>query len=185
MRTLTSTITCGLALLTLSMMGAAQAEPMSIGSSSIEDGKPVAHALVGTDESCGKGEGLSPQLSWKNVPPKTKSLAVIGFDPDGAKGLGVVHWVAYNVSPSIRELRTGEGAAGSERITLGKNSKGDPTYRGLCPPAGDGIHHYSFTVIATDLPVGGLKPGLTREELLEQLSGRSLVSQTIVGLYGH
>lgn len=184
MRRLTSAIFSGV-VLALPLISAAQAEPMLISSSSIEDGKPVAHALVGTDESCGKGNGLSPQLSWKNVSPKTQSLAVIAFDPDGAKGLGVIHWVAYNINPSINELRQGEGTATSERVTVGKNSKGAATYRGLCPPAGDGNHHYAFTVIATDLPVGSLKEGLTRDELLKLLSGHSIVSQTIIGLYGH
>ncbi|WP_447747776.1 YbhB/YbcL family Raf kinase inhibitor-like protein [Pseudomonas nicosulfuronedens] len=184
MKTLTCALIGGIAL-SLPLISAAQPDPMSIRSTSFEDGKQVAHAMVGTDEACGTGKGLSPQLSWKSVPPKTKSLAVIGFDPDGAKGLGVIHWVAYNIDPSIEELRQGEGSGSSDRITVGKNSKGDLTYRGLCPPAGDGIHHYAFTVIATDLPVGKLGPGLTRDELLKELSGHSLVSQTIVGLYGH
>ncbi|MBN9931497.1 YbhB/YbcL family Raf kinase inhibitor-like protein, partial [Pantoea agglomerans] len=40
-------------------------------------------------------------------------------------------------------------------------------YYGPCPPAGSGLHHYNFVLIATDLPVGQLKAGLTQAELAE------------------
>ena len=49
---------------------------------------------------CGKdshGGNISPPLAWSNPPPGTKSFAVIMIDPDGRRGLGSVHWVAYGI----------------------------------------------------------------------------------------
>ena len=44
-----------------------------------------------------------------------------------------------------------------------------------CPPPGSGAHHYTFTLIATDLPAD-LPPGLTREELFTKLKGHALAA---------
>lgn len=54
----------------------------------------------------------------------------------------------------------------------------------MCPPAGDLPHHYVLTVIATEVEPGSLPEGLTREELLAALKGRTLMGQSVVGLYG-
>lgn len=70
---------------------------LSISSSSFTDGGVIALQQVGPDPACGAGEERTPQLSWENLPAGTRSLALIMFDPDGGKGIGVVHWVAYNI----------------------------------------------------------------------------------------
>src|SRR4029079_6250987 len=54
---------------------------------------------------------------------------------------------------------------------------------GPCGPAGDAPHHYNITVIATSVEPGQIKPGLTREELLQALRGKALAPATIVGHY--
>ena len=165
----------------LALAGAAQAAPLSIQSTSFSDGGTIPLAQIGPDTSCGKGQERSPQISWKNLPEGTRSVALVMFDPDGAKGLGVVHWVAYNI-----DARRGELAEGvSEGITIGKNVKGATAYRGPCPPAGDNPHHYALTLIATDLAPDALPAGLDRDGLLKALQGHALGGQSIVGLYGH
>ena len=167
--------------LLLALASAAQAAPLTITSNSFTDGGTLPLAQIGSDTNCGKGQERSPQVSWSNLPDGTRSVALVMFDPDGAKGLGVVHWVAYNIDASRGELAEGV----TEGITLGKNVKGAAAYRGPCPPAGDNPHHYNLTLIATDLAPGHLPEGLDREGLLKALQGHALGGQSLVGLYGH
>jgi phosphatidylethanolamine-binding protein (PEBP) family uncharacterized protein len=54
----------------------------------------------------------------------------------------------------------------------------------MCAPVGDVPHHYTMTVVATDLEPSALPPGLTRDELLAALKGHALEGQSIVGRYG-
>src|ERR1700757_4832552 len=63
---------------------------------------------------CGKdsrGGNASPPLAWTNPPAGTKSLVVMMIDPDGRRGLGSVHWLAYNIPASRTALQEGEGGA--------------------------------------------------------------------------
>lgn len=158
---------------------------LAISSSSFTDGGVIALQQVGPDPACGAGEGRTPQLSWKNLPYGTQSLALVMFDPDGGKGLGVVHWIAYDIDPALGALEEGAGWQTSQALIVGRNSHGTMTYRGPCPPAGDKPHHYALTLIATDLPLGTLPEALDRNGLLELLQGHALGAQSLVGRYGH
>ncbi|MNZ21709.1 putative kinase inhibitor [compost metagenome] len=158
---------------------------LSISSASFTDGGVIALQQVGPDPACGAGEQRSPQLSWANLPAGTRSLALVMFDPDGGKGIGVVHWVAYNIDPELGSLEEGKYALTTKGVTVGRNSRGTLTYRGPCPPAGDNPHHYALTLIATDIPIGVLPEGLDRNGLMELLQGHALGAQSLVGRYGH
>ena len=47
---------------------------------------------------------------WLADPPaRTKSFAVLMIDPDGRRGLGSVHWVAYGIAAARTEVKQGEG----------------------------------------------------------------------------
>ncbi|MRS16946.1 YbhB/YbcL family Raf kinase inhibitor-like protein [Enterobacteriaceae bacterium RIT691] len=128
------------------------------------------------------GKNNSPPLVWSNAPAQTQSLALIVHDPEGNKGLGVTHLVAYNISPSTTgfapdALRDGKGFTG------GKNTPGTASWYGPCPPPGTGAHHYTFTLIATDLPPT-LPAGLTREDLFAKLNGHQLAAAGLIGRFG-
>ena len=56
-------------------------------------------------------------------------------------------------------------------------------YIGPCPPVGDALHHYVFTLIATDLEPTALKTGLTREEFYAAIAGHAKGGASIVGKY--
>jgi len=87
---------------------------------------PSDHAGAG---DCG-GRNVSLPVAWSNLPAKTKSVAVLVLDPDGAAGLGVSHWVAYNIAAERGELKAGEGQAGSNfNFTMGPNVAGAATVR--------------------------------------------------------
>ena len=90
---------------------------------------------------CGKdsrGGNTSPPLAWSNPPAGTKSFAVVMIDPDGRRGLGSVHWLAYNIPANRTALQEGEGGSPPPAdVTPGKNSRGIPGYTGPCgPPSG-------------------------------------------------
>jgi hypothetical protein len=46
------------------------------------------------------------------------------------------------------------------------------------------MHHYTFTLIATDLGAKDLPPGLTKEELFPKLAGHTKGAAGLVGLFG-
>jgi len=45
-------------------------------------------------------------------------------------------------------------------------------------------HHYTFTLIATDLEPGELPPGLSRDELLAKLTGHTKGATGLIGQFG-
>jgi len=160
----------------------AYAAGMEVSSESFVDSAPIpkiyAHnGTAGDGSQCG-GSGISPQVTWSKLPPNTKSVAVLMYDPDG-NGLGVSHWVAYNIPAERGQLKQGDPG-----VTLGKNVSGAAAYRGPCPPAGQAPHHYTITVIATDIAPNTLPAGMTREELMAALKGHALEAQSVVGRFG-
>src|SRR5215468_10934656 len=50
------------------------------------------------------GRNLSPPLTWGNLPPATKKIAVVCEDPDAGNPPPFVHWVIYNIPPSATGL---------------------------------------------------------------------------------
>jgi Raf kinase inhibitor-like YbhB/YbcL family protein len=105
------------------------------------------------------------------------------FDPDGNNGLGVVHWVAYDIPPQKTSFGEGEASESPKTWAGGKNVIASDHYFGPCGPAGHALHHYVITVVATDIELGTLTPGLTHAELAQQLRGHALAPASIVGRY--
>ncbi|WP_237172097.1 YbhB/YbcL family Raf kinase inhibitor-like protein [Pandoraea norimbergensis] len=157
------------------------AEGMSVSSSAFPDNGmlPAAHAGLG---ECG-GQNISPPVEWKQLPQGTRSVVVTMKDPDGAKGGGVVHWLAYNIPATATGLAAGAGNETTAQVTVGKNISGATAYRGACPPVGDAPHHYIISVTATDLEPGRLPPGLDANGLTAALAGHTLNGSTIVARY--
>lgn len=143
--------------------------------------KYAGGALCGKDSH---GGNISPPLAWSNPPPGTKSFAIVMIDPDGRRGLGSVHWVAYGIPASRTNLPEGEGGQGSAAdIVDGKNSRGTLGYTGPCGPPLDAPHHYIIDLIALDVAPGVLKSGLGRDELLMAIAGHSLGPASLVVRY--
>jgi len=161
-----------------STMTHAAAPSFAVASPGLADGAllPKRHAGAG---DCG-GENISPALAWSGVPDGTKSFAVVVYDPDGVKGLGSVHFVAYDIEASARGFSEGAGAGPSGGFVGGTNTRGVNFYSGPCPPVGDRPHHYVFSVYALDLPPGTLAPGLTRDAFLQAARGHVLAASSIV-----
>lgn len=174
------------ASLLLASVGAAAQSPFTLSSPDFSDNDVLNRAFAGAtpgNASC-TGENVSPALSWQHAPAGTRSFALMLFDPEGAKGLGVSHLVAYNIPADRSHFVRGDLTAGNG-FTGGKNSPGTGRYYGPCPPAGSGQHHYVFTLIASDLPPDALPVGLTRDQLLSALKGHALGAAGIIGRYGN
>lgn len=129
-----------------------------------------------------EGQDVSPPLAWNSVPEGTRSIALIADDPD-APGKTWVHWVLYNLPPSLRELP--ENVPASESI-LGNGGRQGMTdfgkigYGGPCPPSG--THRYFFKVYALDSD-HHLDPGLTKAQLVKAMEGHVLAEGQLMGTY--
>lgn len=158
----------------------------ALSSSSFEDNGKLAVKNAGDDKSNPNcvGQNISPPLKWSNPPPGTRSYALILYDPEGRAGLGVVHWVAYGIPASVTDFAEGEASKPSPKYLGGKSTKNVPYYSGPCTPPGD-WHHYTFTLIATDLDPKELQPGMTRDELFSALNGHTKGAAGLIGRFRH
>jgi Raf kinase inhibitor-like YbhB/YbcL family protein len=134
----------------------------------------------------GDGEDLSPALTWSDVPPGTKELALIVDDPDAPTPEPWVHWVLYKIPADVRGLPEAVPSR-AQKLTQpaalqGRNSWNTIGYRGPAPPKGHGLHHYRFRLYALDaaLPV---ESGLDKRGLLKAMSGHILAEGELVGTY--
>jgi len=156
----------------------------TIASSSFKDGERLATKMAGNNKqnpNC-VGENVSPALSWSNPPAGTKSYALIMYDPEGRLGLGVVHWVAYGIAASVTGFAEGETSKQTDKYVGGKSTMSLAHYFGPCTPPG-APHHYTFTLIATDLEPAALQPGMTRDEVMKALDGHAKGATGIVGTF--
>jgi Raf kinase inhibitor-like YbhB/YbcL family protein len=168
-------------MLTFAAAHAYAAEAFTLTSPGVADGGTLASTHAASANNCGGGN-VSPALQWRNAPAGTKSYAVTILDPDGAKGLGIVHWVLYGIASSVASLGAGaEPPAGS---VAGTNRTGGPGYAGPCPPVGDVPHHYVVQIYALDLPPDALPAGLTRDALLAAMKDHVITATSTVLRYG-
>jgi Raf kinase inhibitor-like YbhB/YbcL family protein len=127
------------------------------------------------------GENVSPPIRWGAVPPATKSIALLCDDPDAPVGTWV-HWVAYDISPSIDSLPENVAAVAAPVSggKQGKNDFGKLGYGGPCPPGG--THRYFFKVYALDT-VLNLPAGKTKKDLEKAMHGHVLAQGELTGVY--
>lgn len=140
------------------------------------------------DQYTCKGQNISPEISWKGAPPKTRSFALMAEDPD-APGQTWVHWVIYNIPNKKTGLdeNTYELTEGYPRdeetpggILQGTNDFKKIGYDGPCPP--NGIHRYYFELFALDC-VLTLSSGAAKEELVTAMKGHILAKTQMMGTY--
>ena len=135
---------------------------------------PAAHTCEGADRA--------PALTFANVPPGAKSLALIVDDPDApdpkAPKTVWVHWVVYDLPAATKGLpEGGKLPAGAHE---GLNDWKHPTWNGPCPPIGR--HRYFFKLYALDTTLGDLKKP-TKAQLEKAMEGHTLAKAELVGTY--
>ena len=87
------------------------------------------------------GGGVSPAMTWSNVPPDAVELAVSVVDIDADS---FVHWLVYGISPAAPGINEGQLP---DAAFEWPNSAGDAAWFAPCPPDGE-THRYEFTVYA-------------------------------------
>jgi len=129
------------------------------------------------------GGDVSPQLTVSAPPAGARSLALIVEDPDAPAG-SFVHWVAFNLPATLRDLPEGASAQPNsmQGAIQGKNDFDKTGYGGPCPP-GNKPHHYVFRVYALDR-ILQLPEGATIGEITGAARGHVLAEGKLVGLYG-
>lgn len=132
------------------------------------------------------GTDTSPPLEWSGVPEAARSLSLIVEDPDAPVGT-FTHWVLFNLPSDLKGLSEGIPPGGEVKLTpggatarQGKNDFGKFGYGGPCPPSG--THRYLFLLYALDTRPD-LKPGTTRQQLLQDLKGHILAEGRLMGRY--
>lgn len=156
----------------LTVPAARAADVLTLTSPAIQDDGALATKNACSDKQRSPncvGENISPPLAWSNPPEGTKSFALLLFDPEGRAPAGVSHMVVYGIPADVKGFAEGELSKPSEKFVGGKNLMGVGTYFGPGTPPNTDWHHYTFTLVATDLDPKALPPGLTREELATAL----------------
>jgi Raf kinase inhibitor-like YbhB/YbcL family protein len=124
---------------------------------------------------------ISPPLEWEDIPPSSKSLAIICEDPDAPAKVWT-HWIIFNLPNHLYKLH--EEVPLTENLTngakQGKNDFGKIGYSGPCPL--NGIHRYQFVIYALDKELL-LEPGITKYELMEAMGGHILKKGQLTGKY--
>ena len=160
------------------------ADPFMLSSMTFKDGqmmpKKVANSSP-TNPNC-VGENVSPAFSWANPPEGTKSYALLMFDPEGRPPGGVSHWVAYGIPASVTGFAEGEVSKPSDKYVGGTSLMKLSNYFGPCTPPGP-QHHYTFTLMATDLEPTALAPGLSRDEAIKALEGHVKQATGLIGTF--
>lgn len=154
---------------------------MILTSPDIQEGTRMSNTFEFNGSGC-KGKNLSPALNWSNAPKGTKSYAITAFDPDAPTGSGFWHWVAIDIPSSVKSLSRGE----STKLKFGKEMKNDYGkigFGGACPPPGDGMHRYQFTVWALPTKELAIPQGASNAVIGFMLNATALDKQTLTSTY--
>jgi Raf kinase inhibitor-like YbhB/YbcL family protein len=143
--------------------------PLAISSPAFADGAPIP-----VQYTC-KGADIAPPLAWSA--PSGGALVV--DDPDAVNGL-YVHWVVIGIAPGSGSTADGQAPAGA---TVLPNTAGQAGYKGPCPPAGTGTHHYRFTLyqLPNDYRLPG---GLGGVQAAQAIAGAANAQAQLTGMFG-
>jgi len=157
----------------------AEGAPMS---PSLTSAAFVHHGAIPTQYTC-EGADASPPLSWNDLPPGTRSLALIVDDPDApdpaAPKMTWVHWVIYNLPPDTNGLAEAASVLppGTQQ---GLNDWKRTGYGGPCPPIGRHRYFHKLYALDTLLPDLGRPNKATLEKAMK---GHILGQAELVGTY--
>ncbi len=137
-----------------------------------------SHKSFIPDEYTCKGRNISPPLEILNPPSHVGSYVLIVDDPD-APAKTWVHWVVWNILPSVRIVAEGSIPEGGIE---GMTDFGTRGYGGPCPPSG--THRYFFKLYALDTMLE-LPEASTKPDVVAAMDGHIITSAELVGLYSH
>lgn len=154
---------------------------MTLTSQDIQEGSRMADTYAFNGFGC-SGDNLSPQLSWNDVPAGTKSFAITAYDPDAPTGSGWWHWVALDIPASLKSIEQGASSKDFSAKQM-KNDYGVKGFGGVCPPKGDGMHRYQFTVWAMPTEKLEIPQGASNALIGFMLNANALDKATLTATY--
>lgn len=132
------------------------------------------------------GADISPPLAWGRVPHATRSIMITMIDPDAPGPTPFVHWLIFNIPPTVHRLAAGVPRLGRllrpRGAVQGRNSFGGIGYGGPAPPAGS-AHHYHLRIYALDIRLA-VRPASAAASVYRALPGHILARGSIVLRYG-
>jgi len=135
------------------------------------------------------GEGLSPAISWTNVPAGTQSFFLNMRDMDVARNKTTddqAHWVVWNIPATATGLP--EGVPKGPKLANGafQFSATGQMYRGPGAGANGPKHHYMFELYALDTVID-VQPAAdafeTRANVMKAIQGHVLGKAVYGGLF--
>ena len=133
------------------------------------------------------GDGVSPPLTWGQVPDGTTRLALLVEDADSPTGQPLVHAVVWGLEADAGRLAEGEivadGRGDGDGRDVGRNSYFREGWLPPDPPTGHGEHRYAFQLFALDAEAAdpGANPG--RTALIEAIRGHVVAAGVLIGTY--
>ena len=126
-----------------------------------------------------KNGNISPPLTISEIPSGCKSLALIMDDPDAKAAVGKVwvHWVLWNISSDVSQIKESSIPSGSIE---GKTDFGEVGYGGPAPP--DKRHTYIFKLYALDSTLE-LVSGAEKNQVETAMKNHILEKTILTGTY--
>jgi hypothetical protein len=169
--------------------GAPAAPPMTLTVSGFPDGGQIPVKFSQAAEGVATGEGLSPAISWSNVPPGTQSFVLNMHDEDVARNKTTedqAHWVVWNIPASTTSLPEGVPKGSQRPDGSYQISATGPMYRGPGAAATGPMHHYMFEIYALDTKLD-VQPAsdafVTRANVMKAMQGHVLGKAVYGGLF--
>lgn len=127
------------------------------------------------------GEDVSPPLEWHEVPPGTKTIALVCYDPDAANG-NFTHWLVYNIPTTVVLFPEAFPPLKSQAngTRQGVNDFGSIGYGGPDPPSG--THRYFFKLYALSATLD-LEEGSKRPQFERAIQRRIVGQAELMGKY--
>lgn len=165
----------------------AQASEFTLSSPSIKPESTLTLDQVFNGFGC-TGKNISPELTWKNLPTGTKSLALTVYDPDAPTGSGWWHWVVYNIPATATKIEAGAGTTEGKTLPTGsqqgRTDFGSTGFGGACPPVGDKPHRYIFTLHALKADKLEIPEGATAALIGYMINANLIEKTSFTAYYG-
>src|SRR5438874_13290605 len=133
--------------------GAPAAPPMMMTVAGFADGGQIPVKFSQAAPGVATGEGLSPAITWTNVPAGTQSFVLNMHDMDVARNKTTddqAHWVVWNIPATATGLPEGVPKGAQLGDGAYQISATGQVYRGPGAPATGPQHHYMFELFALD-----------------------------------
>lgn len=160
-------------------------DEFTLGSTAFDDGGTIPDEYTCKTKT---SYGISPPLSWTNLPAGTVAVAITVFDKSAPlKDTSYFgHWGITNIPPTVLSLDAGISPGGTLPSGAWEvmNDFMLEGYGGPCPPVSDAPHEYEFTVWALSQEIPQTKGPLCPNSLKTQLMLYAIAYVAFSGYFG-